>query len=309
MRSQCPKRSSGFTLVELLVVIAIIAILIALLLPAVQAAREAARRTQCSNQFKQIGLGLHNYHTALSQFPPGELTWHTPVDSFHWFGPAWPVFVFPYLEQAPLYKEYVWDNPPGPGCCVYSCDNIDLGLERIPVFICPSDPQDEWMCIGTHPCPNSVNDGRILWWKTNAAGVIDSRMTWDVKLPYDRPNVDGDGMMINQSSIRVRDVYDGTSNTLFVGEVTGGEPGSCRGWFWPEFNVATTVNGINGVATIPGDGFYDRILDVGFSSYHPGGCHFLRGDGSVRFESENIDAATLAALTTRAGGEVISSNE
>ena len=106
--------------------------------------------------------------------------------------------------------------------------------------------------------------------------------------------------MINPTSVRVRDVYDGTNNTLFVGEVTGGDPGNQRGWVWPEINVTMTVHGMNCVATTPGNGFYyGRILDVGFSSHHPRSCHFLRADGSVRIESENFDAVTLAASKKR----------
>ena len=104
-------------------------------------------------------------------------------------------------------------------------------------------------------------------------------------------------------------VFDGTSNTLMVGEHTGGEQGSHQGHQWVHFNVFSTVFGINGPATIPGEGYFQRLVENSFSSYHPGGCHFLRADGSVHFESENMDQVILSALTTRAGGEVISSND
>ena len=94
-----------------------------------------------------------------------------------------------------------------------------------------------------------------------------------------------------------------------VGEITGGEQGSHQGYQWVHFNLFSTAFGINGPGSIPGDGVYTKTGNDTFSSYHPGGCHFLRADGSVKFESENIDAAILTTLTTRAGGEVISSNE
>ena len=116
-------------------------------------------------------------------------------------------------------------------------------------------------------------------------------------------------MLMNIIPVRIRDVFDGTSNTLMVGELTGGEPGSHQGNYWVDWNIFSTIEGINGPATIPGEGFYQRIEEICFSSYHPGGCHFLRADGSVKFESENMDQLILSALTTRRGGEVISSNE
>ena len=91
------QRNRGFTLIELLVVISIIAVLIALLLPAVQSAREAARRAQCINNMKQLGLGMHNYHSAVNSLPPGksDCCWGT-----------WMTFVLPYLEQQNLQNSY-----------------------------------------------------------------------------------------------------------------------------------------------------------------------------------------------------------
>src|SRR3982751_6049520 len=104
----CSDRRRGFTLIELLVVIAIIAVLIALLLPAVQAAREAARRSQCVNNLKQIGLGLHNYHSATSVFPmggsmaPRAAGQSIPFDDWSvWSAQA---LMLPYMEQTPLYN-------------------------------------------------------------------------------------------------------------------------------------------------------------------------------------------------------------
>jgi prepilin-type N-terminal cleavage/methylation domain-containing protein/prepilin-type processing-associated H-X9-DG protein len=130
----------GFTLIELLVVIAIIAVLIALLLPAVQAAREAARRAQCINNLKQIGLALHNYHSAVGAFPPGI---DTTADYIGTFG-TWTVWspqamLLPYVEQTPLYNaaNFNW------ACCFDGPDadaiNSTVYLTRIGSFLCPSD--------------------------------------------------------------------------------------------------------------------------------------------------------------------------
>ena len=300
----------GFTLVELLVVIAIIAILIALLLPAVQAAREAARRTQCNNNFKQIGIALHNYHSARSTFPMGELYVHrdhNPLGLDQYYAKGWGIRILPYMEQLELSNLYSEEN----GIWgIYGPNQIDHGLNRIEMFQCPSDPQDELMGVGGNGNTYTNHPNGIMFYKTNVGGVADSITRWKPRATdiYQCVVIDGDGMLMNIIPVRIRDVFDGTSNTLMVGEVTGGEPGSHQGHQWVHLNIFSTIEGINGYGTIPGEGFYQNIEEVGFSSYHPGGCHFLRVDGSVHFESENIDQAILAALTTRAGGEVISSN-
>ena len=96
-----PRKPRGFTLVELLVVIAIIGVLIALLLPAVQAAREVARRARCGNNLRQLGIGLHNYHSVYDCFPPGYLGDANTYKAPHW---SWSTFLLPYLEQQPLYN-------------------------------------------------------------------------------------------------------------------------------------------------------------------------------------------------------------
>src|SRR5687768_17461057 len=103
MRS--PKLKRGFTLVELLVVIAIIGILVALLLPAVQAAREAGRRTQCTNNMKQLGLALHNRHDTLKSFPKG-CVWNTPTTYYDSPRSGWNYSLFPFIEQKPLYDMF-----------------------------------------------------------------------------------------------------------------------------------------------------------------------------------------------------------
>src|SRR5512135_122792 len=99
------EQSRGFTLIELLVVIAVIGILVALLLPAVQAAREAARRMQCSNNLKQIGLALHNYHDANKKFPFGSRGGSSWAQTGIKDGTNWRVSILPYLEQTALYSK------------------------------------------------------------------------------------------------------------------------------------------------------------------------------------------------------------
>ena len=284
----------GFTLVELLVVIAIIAILIALLLPAVQAAREAARRTQCANNFKQIGVALHNYESVHGVFPPGQIYRHTAwTTGPNYYGASFQVYIQPYLEQGTIYDEIDWNAAPDG---VYAPENFHVGQLRIPILLCPSDPQDE-----------PLGGGPWFFWMTNVGGVADSQDAWFELGQV--PVIDGDGMLMNLTAIKIRDVFDGTSNTLFVGEITGGGPGSVDGWSRVLFNLFATANGINGFGTIPGNGVWRITWSDSFSSYHPGGCHFVRVDGSVHFESENIDQAILTALTTRRGSEVILSND
>ena len=299
----------GFTLVELLVVIAIIAILIALLLPAVQAAREAARRTHCLNNFKQIGIAMHSYHTALGTFPYGG-AWCEPtnpetncahprcncnpgVSTF--FGLGWDGLILPYMEYEELYNQFDYSVAPYQ---IWSGINMKVRSNRVAAYDCPSDPQDR-----------RLGGNGYGWWASNAGGVANTGSAWQSSSTIGQhPIMHGDGMLLNVLAKKVRDVYDGTSSTLFVGEVTGGEAGSDSGWTAYYGIIFSTAFGINGPGTIPGEGVRYWPPENGFSSYHPGGAHFLRVDGSVHFEWEFMDAAVLAALTTRAGGESISAD-
>ncbi|MBN2296642.1 MAG: DUF1559 domain-containing protein [Pirellulales bacterium] len=289
----------GFTLVELLVVIAIIGILVALLLPTVQAAREAARRMQCSSNFRQIGLAMHNYYAAIGAFPYGRAHESRPEYPPLFYGVGWSSAVLPYMEHQHIYEKYDMDVKPYQ---IYSLPNTKVAGYRISFYACPSDPQDETIMIGTDGLGNP-----IYWWKSNAAGVSDSQYNWEDAY-WGPPIYNGDGMLFNYRreffnslSIKIRDVTDGTGKTLFVGEITGGAPGSRDGFPWGNSPLFSTHFGINGMGSIPGNDKFVRGDFDCFSSYHPGGCHFLLVDGSVHFIDQEVDQRVLESLTTRSG--------
>ena len=325
------RRRSGFTLVELLVVIAIIGILVALLLPAVQAARESARRSQCLNNFKQDGLALHNYAAAHGEFPMGDDLW-VPLDgmteaecgerrvtrdrsSYIYFG--WTMAIMPYLERQDVYDAADFDQwSVGDLVTNYAVMGI-----RIDSFICPSDAQaGQFASNGVGP-PRDPRTGELLWnggpnddaRLTNVVGVADSTEHLCAGI-WPRAFWLNDGVFGEQRGCREAQILDGLSNTLLLAEVTGGGPSSQRGHYWMAFAMTDTRDGVNGPFTVPGNPsieISDREDNSGFSrsetgpsSYHPGGCHFARADGSVHFISESIAQATLKALTTRNGGDV-----
>ena len=318
---------AGFTLVELLVVITIIGILIALLLPAVQAAREAARRVQCANNFKQVGLALHNYHDARGCFPPGEIEWADqslecgphPTSPNWYYGFGWGTHILPYIEQQAVYDQFNFSNfawyylyQAGGG------PNGKVCRTKIPAFLCPSDPQQgECLWISSADTFDSVaaEEGGIR--QTNIAGAVDSQHAWCYTTSSGAKVVKhvgvtgtiqmADGTMGNLEPSRFRDITDGSSHTLLVGEVTGDGSGTHKGFGWAHLGVTDSSGGINGPGTVPGGGSGSSAYGSGFSSYHPGGCHFAMADGSVQFLSQNISHHVLVSLTTRADGEVISS--
>ncbi len=295
----------GFTLIELLVVIAIIAILIALLLPAVQQAREAARRSQCQNNLKQLGLALHNYHDVHKVFPPGEIgvrlsdgstqfrDANSPVNLI-----GWSCFILPYMDQANLYNSIgstVFSA--SFGAAWYSSSTVStLGQTPLSAFACPSDPM------------GLVNTDMGGWGKSNYGGCAGGT----TQASGIRPTTSASckGVFYINSSTRIRDITDGTSNTILLGERTteGGQKGTIWigqrtdvGWGYAEYVYLNLLN----------DTTEHRINGTGYngdaySSSHEGGAQFLLGDGAVRFISENVNhAATAINLANRADGNVV----
>jgi prepilin-type N-terminal cleavage/methylation domain-containing protein len=306
------KRSKkrGFTLIELLVVIAIIAILIALLLPAVQQAREAARRSTCKNNLKQIGLALHNYHETHSMFPNDVWTNDPGGSSPGARNYSWITLILPFLEQAPLYNQINFSAPilgqtgtAGP-----------IQATKLPVLHCPSDQDHDPSARDGFATTNYAGSQGFDWWQ--------------------RPNQVHTGVFTLKSKVRIRDITDGTSNTILVSERTTKSEGSgttgCGGsacnwsgglWVGPRytssmstwhpgmyhfdvsnFGGANATYLINSSAATWGD-------DWTSSSAHVGGVHMLLCDGQVRFISENISSgsstSTYYQLVTRSGGEVV----
>jgi len=289
-------RRHGFTLIELLVVIAIIAVLIALLLPAVQQAREAARRSQCKNNLKQLGLGLHNYHDTYTAFPPGAITSHSM---------GWTTFILPYIDQAPLYQKFNWIAPG----TYQAAQRVELGRTRISVYLCPSSSSplslltaDNERGYTQHYVAISGPKGRHPETGNNYDAVYTTQA---------RGGVATQGFMrANGAGLRMREITDGLTNTLSLGESSWNEKQCYRNWvrggissstdYWMDCckNVTNSINsGWNNSGTT-------NWNDVSYGSEHTGGAQFLLGDGSVRFISENIDFGTYLALASRNGGEV-----
>ena len=290
-------RRSGFTLVELLVVIAIIGILIALLLPAVQAAREAARRMQCTNNLKQLGLALHNYHSALGSFSAIPL----PSENGYWLG--WETAVLPYIEQKGLYDELDRDGQ------FNVAPNLDIALSVIPPGLqCPSaKPYVNWSGIGS-----------------NYHSVMGPGAFRGTEF-QDRPegwcgDCSADGFMVPGVGRRIRDILDGTSNTLAMGErtymrggwlgcvITSGQSACvlhAKNLRWPINSKNEEVGYYYGDPDMPAGGVEAiEYNDTWFGSRHPGGVNFMMADGSVHFVSETIDFMLYGDLGTVAGGEV-----
>lgn len=310
------RAARGFTLVELLVVIAIIGILVALLLPAIQAARESARRTQCLNNFKQVGVGMHNYHSARNYFPNGIENYtfgeqcSMPKKTTKYIGGitgwSWGTYILPYIEEEVLYSRL---NLKHPAQMHQPLSNFTVGGTRIPGFLCPSDIKGYELiacCSGISQIPGNPNSPEDLA-KTNMAGVADSRdWTCDTGKAWGR--TDADGVMYQVSQTPIKKITDGTAQTLMVGEVVGSLGSSNHfGFYWVTWNALHTANGINLASKIEPQR-WNSVDEGSFASFHPGGCHFVYCDGHAGFLSEDIDKVTLAALTTRAGGDVISTS-
>ena len=268
----CTRR--GFTLVELLVVIAIIGMLISLLLPAVQAARESARRMSCTNNLRQIGIGMHGYHTATGCFPVGgiEHRWMINPATNKPFGPtgrqiAWSAFLLPYIEQQNVYARIDFSK------AFDAAENVEAAAHTIVTYICPTVPHIKYT------------------WK--GRGVIDYGGIFGERIfsSSGTPN----GSMLYGIEVRVSDIADGTSHTVMISEDSSWGDGQ-----W--------INGLNIFDQAYCINEPKRAENEMRSLHSGGGANGLWADGSVSFLSENLDKTVVAAICTRAGGEIVDAN-
>jgi len=335
----------GFTLIELLVVIAIIAVLIALLLPAVQAAREAARRINCTNNLKQIGIALHNYHDAHNTFPPGYVSSvdrnvidacnqdaenSNSVDN----GPgwAWGSMILPQMDQQPLFNSINFS------LSVAYRANDTSSLTAVSAYLCPSDPGPSVIPVFADP-PDPAQPGSF-----SASNVVDTVSRGNYIGMFglgeicaasgsnSRPDVGSIGQAAGCFSRNSRTTFaaigDGTSNTIAIGERSHNlsyatwTARSIDGWLGitspieggtDQFNPSpeecwTQVLGPVGLKDGPRTINNAEAHVEDYWSRHPGGANFLFADGSVHFLKSSINPMPFRALATRAYGEVVSSD-
>jgi len=309
--SRGPARRRGFTLIELLVVIAIIGVLVSLLVPAVQQAREAARRAQCKNNLKQIGLALHNYHDTHKAFPPGALALSfagaayktgdaEPSRTAVAGGWGWTVYILPFLDQTPLYQAL---NPNGNN---FPLAPTDLTRTSLPVYLCPSEG-NSLLHTATAMGGNGTTDGHA---RSSYPAIFGSTSVNYVNTA----SQDTRGMFWYNSIVRIADVRDGASNTIMVTERywDGGDSETRRGAIWAGKCAGGPNNAGNKYSNLVRAQNHPDWLIKGLNnnaaiSHHVGGVHFVMGDGSVSFLSENTDGATYQRLGQFADGQVVGS--
>lgn len=319
------RRNRGFTLIELLVVIAIIGILIALLLPAVNAAREAARRTSCANTIRQAAIACHNFYDARKHFPAAAAKLKGNYNRSYSF----VALILPYMEEASLDQmidyEVQWDHP----------NNADVLELPLPFLKCPSQDTEELMHVDEAGQPTELKMSELAVHYTAVLGAKHPKSNpddecpqedWDQYLVDCSVNTTAGNAAINGimhydrvvagvdklCKTKTKDVTDGLSKTFLLGEQSW-DAGFHRTWIvgrvggicYSGNNVAYTLMT---AARRPAPGSPAERVPANETSYgskHPGGAHFVFGDASVKFVSENTAIEVLRAYASRAGGESI----
>jgi len=287
---------AGFTLLEMIVVIAILSILIALILPAVQKVRVSAARVDCQNRMKQSALALHGYHTSTGALPPG-LSVQSDGGKFPYLG--WTARLLPHLEQEALWRkiESVFATDPAPLTFFGHLPHAAVQATPIRAYACPADSRV--------PGPDSSASVQAAY--TSYLGVEGQNQ-------FVR-----NGLLFPDSKIRFSDVGDGTSQTLMLGERPPASDFSLgwwyRGWGQAKEGSAEMLLGAREInetrSSCQAEPYAFAAGDIKnpcdtfhFWSLHPGGANFAFADGSVRFLSYSADTI-LPALATRAGGEPV----
>lgn len=326
------KARGGFTLIELLVVIAIIAILIGLLLPAVQKVRDAAARAQCQNHLKQLALACHNYHDTTGVFPAGNES--NNVCCRQNVKKTWTIEILPYIEQDNLFRSYSGYDSYADANQAWASANTAFRLTNLKVMSCPAD---NW--IGKQSRPGSGNGSGVDFAHSSYRAVSgrsggNGRVFWDTCEPglgtlnpawrgvMHVVVIRNDGSPHPQCPTGTQEkmtwIYDGTSNTLLIGEYTNIDV-QRRATYWAygytSYNQSSITdqsrilgnvygcNGRLGCCDLPGNGG-DNPCKRAFGSFHSGGTQFAFADGSVRFIQYSVNINTLAAMATMAGYEV-----
>ena len=319
----CPR---GFTLVELLVVITIIGILIALLLPAVQAAREAARRSQCTNNLKQISLAMHNYENTHGSFPLGSYNLRETWPSS---GSNWRALILPFIEQRTVYDQLKFSNDPaihfmaGGAAGANALNGNDvLKMLIVNAYQCPSSTikpfeiapvsNNNGIALNIHYVGNQ-GAARPIPGPNPNAGTFDCGHGWSCE----------NGLLVPNEVFKMRDATDGTSNTIIVSEQSGLVNGvnitaNYYGGWYGSRHPRTVLSGNCGDlwqtgtscvrfppnSNIVQTGANERMYrnNTTWNSMHPGGINIGLADGSVRFISDTIDFVTLKQLACRYDG-------
>jgi prepilin-type N-terminal cleavage/methylation domain-containing protein len=299
-------RYAGFTLVEILVVVAILGVLVALLLPAIQKARESARKSQCANHLKQIGLGMQAYLLDYRAFPPGYISTVLPDHDDGGPGWGWAALIMSYIEQAALRDKI------DPTVSLRNDAAALVRLTSLPLFVCPSD--DTFEPIIDIPSKSST---RIIC-QMAAANYVASAGTVRPTCKLCRDHFDG--VFGRNRAIQPKELQDGLSKTLAVGEratywsrptiwgvipnskiLDNQQPGKYAAG--PAYVLGTTFHeGFNIETSIdPDHHATDDTYAESFGSQHPGGAFFMFCDAGVRFVWDDADPAIMNALSTRDG--------
>jgi prepilin-type N-terminal cleavage/methylation domain-containing protein len=292
------RHRGAFTLIELLVVIAIVAILIALLVPAVHKVRATAANAQCANNLKQIGLALHGYHDLHRAFP---VYYGGPLNVLGWIFET-----FPFLEQDNVYREGRQS--------INDAGSLDALSAIVPTFLCPADPREN---AGGTTKLNGVSFAMTCY--LGLLGKSQDDRTQAGLGVFGGTVYDGDVMILQSAPIAIRQITDGLSNTLMVGERPPSADNLFGTWSGPNFdscmwaiNDLPSVYDIHGVEHLcPAPSFFspgnldDNCHISHYWSFHAGGGNWLLCDSSVRFMAYSAGTTVIPPMATFAGGEII----